>query len=64
MKLPKTRDTIYLVVRYCQDETEPIAAFRTLDRADEYAGSCQQEFVDRGVEGFVFDTQAVIYYNE
>jgi hypothetical protein len=64
MRLPKTRDTIYLVVRLAPDDTTPIAAFRTPDRADEYAGACTQEFEERGYLNVFFEVQAVIYYDE
>lgn len=66
MRLPKTRDTIYLVVRLTEPErwSVPIASFRTPERADEYAGACQQDFLDRGVPDHLFETQAVIYYDE
>jgi hypothetical protein len=66
MKLPKSRDIIYLVVRWSEDKetSAPIAVFRTPERADEYAGACDQEMADHGATEFLFTSQAVIYYNE
>jgi len=66
MKLPKNRDTVYLVVRQQAqlEETVPIACFRTPERADEYAGACSQDFDDHNIKTFEFNVQAVIYYDE
>lgn len=43
-----------------------IAAFRTIDRADDYAGACQQKFTDVGIgeDQVTFKVYAVIYYDE
>jgi hypothetical protein len=71
MKLPKSRDIIYLVVRVPHGTDHivahhevPIAAFRTIDRASEYEGVCGQEFNDRKVMEYRFETRAIIYYDE
>lgn len=66
MKL-KNRSNLFLVVREEVDtvaSTEiPIAGFLTPESADEYAGSCQQDFEDRGIDGFVFKVVPLIYYD-
>lgn len=63
MKLPKNRDSVYLVVRTDAKGVVPIAAFRTMDSADEYSGACEQEFIDRNIDEYDFKTLAVIYYD-
>lgn len=43
----------------------PIAAFRSINRADEYAGACQQDFKDNGLDDlYQFSTQLITYYDE
>lgn len=67
MKKPTNRSFIFLVVRSNSlDATEevPIASFLTQESAENYAGTCAQEFEDRGIAGFTFKTQCIIYYNE
>lgn len=64
MKL-KNRSNLFLVVRefrFNENET-PIAAFLTLDSADEYAGACEQEYADNNIDGFEFKAVPVIYYD-
>lgn len=65
MKL-KNKDTIYLVKRLDKTMDVDIAAFRTLDRALDYEGECQQKFLDAGftLDEVMFKTYAVIFYNE
>lgn len=65
MKL-KNKDTIYLVKRLAKPMEVDIAAFRTIDRADDYAGACQQKFTDVGIgeDQVTFKVYAVIYYDE
>lgn len=66
MKL-KHRSNLFLVVREEADtaaSTEiPIAGFLTAESADEYAGTCDQEFEDRNIDGFVFKVVPLIYYD-
>lgn len=62
MKL-KNRNYLSLVVREYGEEQIPIAAFLTFDRAEEYAGVMQQEFVERNIDGFVFKAIPLIYYD-
>jgi len=73
MKL-KHRSNLFLVVREYGD-TEmhkgtkplsevPISGFLTMERADEYAGVCQQDYEERNIEGFVFKVVPLIYYDE
>lgn len=63
MKLPKNRDSVYLVVRSHNTTLVPLAAFRTMDSADEYSGACEQEFIDLNIDEYDFKTLAVIYYD-
>jgi hypothetical protein len=62
MKL-KNRSNLFLVVRESDDTEIPIAGFLTTECADEYAGSCQQDFEDRGIDGFTFKVVPLIYYD-
>lgn len=64
MKKPNNRSFIFLVVRDASQKTVPIASFLTQEAADNYAGTCAQEFEDRGIEGYSFSTQCIIYYND
>jgi len=65
MKL-KNRSNLFLVVRHTKGEVDeiPIAAFLTLESAEEYAGSCQQQFEELRVEHYVFTVVPVIYYDQ
>lgn len=62
MKL-KNRSNLFLVVREWEKQECPIAAFLTLESADEYAGVCTQEYEELKLEGFVFKAVPVIYYD-
>lgn len=62
MKL-KNRNNLYLVVRVSEDTEIPIAGFLTPESADEYAGSCQQDFEDRNIDDFEFKVVPLIYYD-
>ena len=62
MKL-KHRSNLFLVVREFEDDEIPIAGFLTPESADEYAGACEQEFIDREVFGFKFKVVPLIYYD-
>lgn len=66
MKLPKNKTTLTGVFRRNnQDDTEiTVAVFRTPEGADNYAGACQQDLLDRGFTEFTFGTGAVTYYDE
>lgn len=66
MKLPKNKTTLALVWRRNnQDDTEvAVAAFRTPEAADNYAGACQQDLLDRGFTEFTFGVGALTYYDE
>jgi hypothetical protein len=61
MRKPKNKDYVFLVYR--QGGT-PIATFRSLDEAILYAGVCEQEWVDKNLEGVWFDVATVIYYDK
>lgn len=63
MKL-KHRSNLFLVAREYGDTEVPIAGFLTLERADEYAGVCQQDYDERNIDGFFFKVVPLIYYDE
>jgi hypothetical protein len=66
MKKPKNKNYVFLVVRennpFTQENT-PIACFFSLDSAEEYAGKCTQEYLDRGYKDISFSTTPLIYYD-
>jgi len=62
MKL-KNRSNLFLVAREFENEECPIAGFLTLESADAYAASCQQDYEDREVDGFLFKVVPLIYYD-
>lgn len=62
MKL-KNRSNLYLVVREFDDDEVPIAGFLTMESADEYAGACHQDFIDREIFDFKFKVVPLIYYD-
>lgn len=65
MKL-KNKSTLFLVVRrkLLTKEEIPIAGFLTTESADNYKGSCEQEFEDKKVTGYSFKVVPVIYYDQ
>jgi hypothetical protein len=62
MKL-KNRNNLYLVVRESEDTEIPIAGFLTMESADDYAATCQQDFEERNIDGFLFKVVPLIYYD-
>lgn len=64
MKL-KNKSTLFLVVRrkVLSQEEVPIASFLTPESADDYKGSCEQEFEDKKIVGYKFKVVPVIYYD-
>ena len=67
MKFPKNKDTVYAVVRsHVEDGADEvlIAILRTPEAADNFAGACQQEMLDKHISKFQFGVQAVVYYDE
>lgn len=64
MKL-KNKANLFLVVRrkFLSQEEVPIAGFLTIDSADDYRASCEQEFEDKKVTGYSFKVVPVIYYD-
>ena len=65
MKL-KNKTTLFLVIRrkFKTQQEIPIAGFLTLEAADDYKTSCEQEFVDKKIVGYTFDVVPVIYYDQ
>jgi len=65
MKL-KNRSYLFLVVRQPKGSEQqlPIAAFYSLESAEEYAGVCLQEFLEKGTEEYLFNVLTVIYYDQ
>ncbi len=66
MKLPKTKTGLWVVGRYETGSNDgvPVGIFLTEEGADDYAGSCEQEFKDKGILLFVFRTTYVMYYDQ
>ena len=66
MKLPKTKTGLFVVCRHEMgaDEGVPIGIFVTNEAADNYAGYCEQELIDKGITVFHFRTHYVMFYNE
>lgn len=64
MKL-KNRNYLFLVERFDEEKktSVSIAAFLTLESAEEYSGECSQDFEDRGISGFLFNVVPIIYYD-
>lgn len=60
----KNRDTLFVVIRVGDKQEIPVAAFKTLERAEEYAGQCLQEFLDKRITEYVFGVTAMTFYNE
>ena len=42
----------------------PVGVFATEEGADNYAGKCDQEFVDRGIQSYNFRITLTSFYNE
>lgn len=45
-------------------ERTPIGVFVTLEAAEDYAGACQQDFMDSGISAYDFYVSYVSFYNE
>ena len=64
MKL-KSKSNLFLVIRKDLKGNEiPIAGFLTPESADNYAGECTQQFLDKGITEFVFGIVPVMYYDQ
>lgn len=66
MKLPKSKTGMFLVERHVNGSNEgvPIAIFLTEESANNYAGSCEQNFLDANITEFNFRAHLVTFYNE
>lgn len=64
MKL-KSKNNLFLVIREDLNGTEiPIAGFLTAESADNYAGECQQTYLDKNITEYVFGIVPVMYYDQ
>jgi hypothetical protein len=66
LKLPKTKTGLCVVERVCMgaEGGVPVGIFVTEEAADNYGGSCEQEFKDKGITAYWFITTYVMFYNE
>ncbi len=64
MKLPKTKTGLWVVERSLIGHLAGIPAgiFLTEEGANDYAGSCEQEFKDRNIDSYRFHVTYVMYY--
>tara|TARA_R110000868_G_scaffold257045_1_gene514140 strand:- start:1994 stop:2200 length:207 start_codon:yes stop_codon:yes gene_type:complete len=67
MKLPKTKSGLYVVIRYVvaagvKEGGIPVGVFAHLDEAEDYAGKCLQEFLDKGIDTFDFVPMYTMFY--
>lgn len=69
MKLPKHRANVFLVERRVLDNNHHsyavVGVFPTPEGADEFAGACKQQFIERGFseDDFTFTTIMSTYYD-
>lgn len=66
MKFPKHRANCFLVMRYInQHSAVVVGVFPTDSGADEFAGACTQEYLERGFTPaeFSFEVQMTTYYD-
>ena len=71
MKLPKHRANVFLVERRILDADglhhnyTVVGVFPTVEGADEYAGACKQNFIERGYveDDFTFSVIMSTYYD-
>ena len=66
MKLPKTKTGLFIVIRHLNGEGDgiPVGIFATEEGADNYAGACEQELIDKGILAYNFRTVFTMFYNE
>ena len=70
MKFPKSRESVFVVVRMTLDVTgawaNPVicGVFPHYNDATDYAGACYQEWIDKGapIEHVNFDVQLTTFY--
>lgn len=60
MKFPKNRANLYIVVRLFDKTT--IAGFSEYDEAVDFAGACEQEWLEKVGEFRPFTVQLITYY--
>jgi hypothetical protein len=54
--------TIYVVVREYHYESVNIEAFYNLEDAEDASARHNQEFNDRGIDGFTFHVESILLY--
>jgi hypothetical protein len=68
MKLPKNKSSVYAVVRYSNSllPSTLIGVFLSLEAADNFAGACKQEWIDKGLfeENGIFGVELTTFYAE
>lgn len=66
MKLPKSKTGLFVVCRHVMaaEEGIPVGIFLTHESADNYAGACEQQMLEKGLSTFNFRVHYVIFYNE
>ena len=62
----KSKQNLFLVERHINGSSQgvPIAIFLNEESADNYAAACEQDFLDRKINEYVFRTHLVSYYHE
>jgi hypothetical protein len=66
MKFPKHRANCFIVMRYMTGHRAVVmGVFPTDTGADEFAGACTQEFIEKGFTSteFHFEVQMTTYYD-
>lgn len=69
MKFPKHRANVFLVERMVLHNEvytySVVGVFPTLEAADEFAGTCKQDFIERGFSenDFIFKVAMSTYYD-
>jgi len=66
MKLPKSKTGLFVVCRHVMaaEEGTPVGIFLTAESADNYAGACEQQMLEKGLSTFNFRVHYVMFYNE
>ena len=68
MKLPKNKSSVYAVVRYSGNllPSVIIGVFLSMEAADNFAGACKQEWLDKGLfeANGIFGVELTTFYAE